>query len=86
MSSEWQKAETGKYVRRLGECDAVVVQNGELWESFVYYQGQLVDRGEWDGRAIALRNASGAMKRAHALRNPLKDAKRREEEDEEEGL
>lgn len=60
---------------------AVVLQDGERWISRVYFDGEEVDRGEWDGRAIALNNARGAMKRAVMVRTTGHLEHREEEEE-----
>lgn len=73
----------GTYVRTDGKCDALVRIDGEIWRSFVYYDGELVDQGEWDGRGAAFRNARGAMKRAFVLRAPCNAEAEREELDDE---
>lgn len=64
MNLKWEKRETGKYVCKEGRFDAIVRLDGELWKSFVYLDGTELDRGEWDGRTAAFRNARGAIKRA----------------------
>lgn len=65
----WSHPRPGCYKRSDGPFDAVVLQEGEIWRSYVYFNGEEVDRGEWDGRGVAMRNARGAMKRARALRS-----------------
>jgi hypothetical protein len=80
----WKRAGEGKYARTDGAIDALVIQDGELWRSYVHVDGEIVDQGEWDGRGQAFRNAYGAMKRAKSLRAPLGEAARLEEEDDNE--
>ena len=85
MSGEdtgWQHAGLGKWTRRVDVIDAVVVLDGEIWRSFVYYDGVEVDRAECDSRTVAIRNAWGAIKRARSLRTTsVVEAKREQEDD-----
>ncbi len=67
--SSWTHPRAGIYKRTEGSIDGLVMQEGELWKSIVYLNGEEVDRGEWDGRGIALANAYGAMMRARSLRS-----------------
>lgn len=82
---EWKRFGDGSYGRRDGDAEGIVILDGELWVSTVFWLGELVDRGEWDGRGTAFRNAVSAMRRARALRNPTETAskdERTEAEDE----
>jgi len=51
---------------------ALVALEGELWKTRVYWGLVEVDRGEWDSRSVALRNAWAAVRRARELRNPTR--------------
>lgn len=77
---DWKKARTGLYTAEYGPCTLIVVQDGELWRSIVAFEGLEVDRAEWDGRLVALRNAVGAAKRAISNRSPLHVLRKREQE------
>lgn len=83
MSDGWVFKEKGQYRRSEGRFDALVVLDGEWWLSIVFCDGQEIDRGEWDGRATALRNADHAVRRAKDLRDPIGALKRREDGDDE---
>ncbi len=50
---------------------ALVTLDGEIWHSCVSVFGDIVDRGEWDGREDALNNAERAMLRAVEVRRFL---------------
>ena len=77
----WNHPQPGFYQYTEGLYDAIVKQDGELWRSYVYYAGQLIDQGEWDGRGTALRKAISAVDRGKALRSPGIISEEEEEED-----
>ena len=79
----WEHSCEGEYRLVRGRYDALVKQSGETWSSYVYVDGIEVDRGEWDGRGHALRNAEGAMRRARFLRSPTKFKGDEDENDDE---
>lgn len=85
----WEHVEPGLYMREEPVMNgkhvvrAVVMQDGEFWISRVYFDGEQIDLGEWDGRGVALTNARGAMKRAVMVRT-TGHLERRDEEEEEE--
>lgn len=83
MSEQWRQRSMGVYLKRDGECDAIVCLDGEIWRSTVCYAGLTVDKGEWDSRSVAMRNADGAIRRAKKLRDPCR-IPRSDEDDEEE--
>lgn len=66
--AKWAAGFDGLYSRREKHMKGIVYLDGQTWVSRVWVNGDEVDRGEWDGRDIAIRNANGAMKRAVALR------------------
>lgn len=77
----WERTDVGFYRKNDGAIDAVVRQDAEIWRSYVYFEGCEVDRGEWDGRGVALRNANAAIRRALALRAPIKTSQKQDDED-----
>lgn len=85
MKDGWIRLDEGIYSRREGLGHALVCLEGELWCTRVYWNGKEVDRGEWDGRGTAFRNAWAAVRRARELRNPLVFAGRVDEDDEDTG-
>lgn len=83
--SKWARTTNGRYVRREDNVLAIVYLVGELWRSFVYYEGEIVDQGEWDGRSTAFKNAVSGMRRARDLRAPLMMAARFERDEDDPG-
>lgn len=80
--SEWRR-ENGVYVKADGKCKAMVMLEGEIWRTYVYFEGAIIDQGEWDSRGVALRNADGAIRRARKLRDPCRAIKEEDEDEEE---
>lgn len=70
--SAWKQVVEGIYDRRDGLGHALVALEGEIWCTRSYWNGREVDRGEWDSRSVALRNAWAAVRRARELRNPTR--------------
>lgn len=79
----WEKWADGIYKYRTEHCDALVRQVGELWCTNVYYDGTLVDYGEWDGRGQAMRHVRVCAKHAVRMRSPLTLAKKADQEEDE---
>lgn len=69
----WKRGYAGLYHFKAEGVLGLVSQEGEHWLSVVYVGKSAetmkeVDRGEWDSRSTALRNAKAGMERACWLR------------------
>ncbi len=70
--SDWSKLGT-RYVNYGRYITGVVWQDGEFWRNQVHVKGELVDRGEWLDRDVAIGNCGSAMSRACHFRRFEKD-------------
>jgi hypothetical protein len=77
----WSKLKSGVYGCTDGKFNATVALVGELWINTVYYEGEIIDKGEWDGRGAAFRNTRRAMRNGVLLRNPIQTAEEEEDDD-----
>lgn len=68
MGVRWRRNPGGAYVVDGTRLRAEIIQDGELFVSRVYIDGEERDRGEWASREIAMQNAENAMRRGRFLR------------------
>lgn len=72
------KGKPGTYLYRLDEhAEGVTMLEGEWWTTWAYYDGELVDFGQWESRDTAFRMVERACKYAMRLRSPVACANRR---------
>lgn len=72
------KGEHNTYLYRLDEhAEGVTMIDGELWTTWAYWDGELVDFGQWESRDTAFRMVERACKAAVRLRSPCTFANKR---------